>query len=395
MPNQAHGHTTGSKGVVGTDDLEVEGGADPHGVCVDQFLSHEGATVAAQQRRNRTNLSLFQFSHKGTGLFRAKPLDGLVLLQTPCGLMEVVQAVAPLVILFDDDGVDGDQLMGGPAGSYWCSEGATGGTALLTIKGHPSEICGETFAIPTRHGVRLWGVLLSASVKDNPMPQITPVNAKIPDGKYVARLRQDYSFNVGVVVEFELTTGGFKGELVYLLITTAKAKKAVQLRSGGWLEWLSYDGDAAASKVENAKINSIDGQFFVQMKGGLVKTAVDPTTSESSYLSMFKEFAKEWVLSNDPSKQLEDLKCCQAFYEKTGRIPNTFMNYFPKEEVLGKWLDAAIDPKGAGYFHEANLWVNDVFKSIGGSRENVPKEKWDWPKLWFNKGFDRLPPEPR
>jgi len=46
-----NGHALGGQPVVGTDDFDVELGADPHGVCVDQFLHHEGAHAPTRSER--------------------------------------------------------------------------------------------------------------------------------------------------------------------------------------------------------------------------------------------------------------------------------------------------------------------------------------------------------
>ena len=48
-----HGHTLSHTSVEEADHLEVEGGTDPYGVGVDQFLADVGSTVATSVRDHR------------------------------------------------------------------------------------------------------------------------------------------------------------------------------------------------------------------------------------------------------------------------------------------------------------------------------------------------------
>lgn len=224
---------------------------------------------------------------------------------------------------------------------------------------------------------------------------LSMINQDIPNGRYVARFLNEYSSNQIVFVEFQITLGPQKDRKAYLPINSKKSRNAVAMRSSGWLEWMEYVGDTMASKVQEALRNAIDGQIFIQIESGLVKKIIDPSTSERVYLSLFKEFSSEWVICSDFNNQLDNLKVCQLYYRQTGRLPTTYWNYFPKEKQLGEWLQGAIDPNSPNYLHEANTWVNEIFKKIGGYKENLPKNQSEWPKLWINTGFKKIPPNPK
>lgn len=136
------GHLEGLHGggrdhpVVGADDLEVELGADPHGLCVDQLLDDEGAqtfptTVDTGYRVNmqicRETSGAFnaefsrQFRHRRT----SEPERGAMLGFPARGPMQVIQAVAAIAVLADGGGkrknrcawADGLDLTADPAPS--------------------------------------------------------------------------------------------------------------------------------------------------------------------------------------------------------------------------------------------------------------------------------------
>lgn len=88
----------GDQRVVGPDDLDVELGADPHGVCVDQLLDHVGAGVlAAVYRRCRGNTHFCvlipgQLLGQLAERIQAGPQAGLVTAIPARRLVQVVQA---------------------------------------------------------------------------------------------------------------------------------------------------------------------------------------------------------------------------------------------------------------------------------------------------------------
>lgn len=91
--------------VVSPDDLQVELGADPHGVGVHQLFADEGAnTLACLNSRNSV---FFQLGGQIFGLLQLLPVGRAVLTFFTCRLVQVVEAVAPLGILADTDASNG------------------------------------------------------------------------------------------------------------------------------------------------------------------------------------------------------------------------------------------------------------------------------------------------
>jgi hypothetical protein len=220
-------------------------------------------------------------------------------------------------------------------------------------------------------------------------------NTAVPDGKYAAKFEQEIADQGAVVIKFVLTIGLHKAQHVFLQIHNKKSQSAIAQRKSGWLEWLQFEGDTTAIKVLSAINSAIDGQFLVEVKDGFVKNVFDPANSETAYLALCKELSKEWQISNGTDKHENNLRSCKLFYKQTKRLPRNYMVYFPKEQVLANWLHSVINPASSTYFHDANLWVNQIYDSVGGIRENIPANKWDWPKLLLNTGFDKPPPLPK
>lgn len=97
-----------SQSVIRTDHLEVERGADPHGVGIDQFLADVGAWGLTSVLRNQGRNSCFglNLTDKLGCLFVCQPQRRSMAVLAPCRMVQVVQAVAALAVLTDGDVVD-------------------------------------------------------------------------------------------------------------------------------------------------------------------------------------------------------------------------------------------------------------------------------------------------
>lgn len=106
-------HALGCQSVISTDDLEVERGGDPHRVGIDQFLADVGALRKTTPAYHLHGL-FSNFGDQSLRLLRGEILSRLILgIPTRC-LVKIVQAVAPVLVLLDGDGVDGDQCVAQP-----------------------------------------------------------------------------------------------------------------------------------------------------------------------------------------------------------------------------------------------------------------------------------------
>lgn len=104
-----------------SDDLEVEGGADPHSVGIDEFLDDPGAGGLATdddlQGLTLQICNLTKFCDERVGLGIAEEESRLVPVLPAGRLMEVIQAEAPFGVLADGREVAG-RGPGIPGGSW-------------------------------------------------------------------------------------------------------------------------------------------------------------------------------------------------------------------------------------------------------------------------------------
>lgn len=94
------GRLPGCQLVVGSNDLEVKPGADPHGVGVDQLLGHEGAHPLRRGVGADILISGYLLDQLNEGLGDGEPARHVARLTTSRAV-QVVQAVAPLSVLGD------------------------------------------------------------------------------------------------------------------------------------------------------------------------------------------------------------------------------------------------------------------------------------------------------
>jgi hypothetical protein len=107
-----HGHPLSSKPVIRPDDLQVESRTDPHGVGIDQFLAHEGATVAAPVGFHRGVImhicTISQLGNESLSGLQPEELAGAVDGLAACCPVKVVDVKPAVLVLTDGGGVDND-----------------------------------------------------------------------------------------------------------------------------------------------------------------------------------------------------------------------------------------------------------------------------------------------
>jgi hypothetical protein len=221
------------------------------------------------------------------------------------------------------------------------------------------------------------------------------VNSKVPDGNYIAEYTRCFYVADGAVADFLITTGPLKGNRVSHIINSKRAqKKEVPLGRADIIEWLSYCGDAKASRIYDAIINHIDNKLIVKVQGGLAKSVKSATQSERTFNSFMRILSVEWTVRSGHESQPDNLRACKDFYRQTSYLPKLgWPTSLPNEKRLRRWLDAAIDPTKDTYFHDASLWINSVFSTLATSCGY--KTEHEWPLIFINKGFDAPPPRSR
>lgn len=218
-------------------------------------------------------------------------------------------------------------------------------------------------------------------------------NYTVPDGRYIAQYLGETSFNNGINLEFEVTVGPYKNQRLFLSLTSKIAQAAVAERSGMWLDWMQFEGDPLANRLYTILHHAGYDPVFVVVAGGSIKDAIDPSETKKLDVEFYDELSVDWNISGSDQ---ENLDSCMLFNNQVGRIPTVYWgDAYPNEAILGEWLQAAIDPNGPNYYHPACLWVNELFYGAGGKKDFVPRDEYDWPKNWLNRGFDCVPPSPR
>lgn len=218
------------------------------------------------------------------------------------------------------------------------------------------------------------------------------VNQKVPTGRFIASYEKEFEIDNCIGVNFIITVGSFKDERVTTIISTQKAKSAIRQRSGGWIEWMAYSGDATANKITDAIRNSVADQFFIDLDAGIVKNIIDPTRTERIYKSFIKALSVTWQISSEPGNAISNLNSCKLYLKTMGLLPKTW-GYNSGELELRTWLNEVTNPSSELYLHEAAVWINEIYVSLGGIYEKTLKR--DWPPILKNNGFDRPPKPPR
>lgn len=98
-----------------TNHLEVERGADPHRVGIDQFLDHVSATVEASLSYPRGNVhfcTIGQLFNQGLRGSSSEELSGSMDNFPASRLVQVIEAVTTSFVLTDRKRIDGDNLRG-------------------------------------------------------------------------------------------------------------------------------------------------------------------------------------------------------------------------------------------------------------------------------------------
>lgn len=120
---------------------------------------------------------------------------------------------------------------------------------------------------------------MPAFSKPVPLQQNHPRSAAeaINDGCYVVKYFGERQQSDSILAQFEITCGPRKGSLVQLQLDNRLAKRALKERSGGWTEWMAFEGDQKCGALEHARSQAHEGQFMVTVKDGLVASILDPT----------------------------------------------------------------------------------------------------------------------
>jgi len=118
----------------------------------------------------------------------------------------------------------------------------------------------------------------------------------LSNGNYIVRYLGDREVGECVAADFEISIGECAGARVQMLICSRKAAEATRLRSGMWLEWMAYEGDAKASSVLDASLNSVAGYMLAEVRDGQVHRAKSPTTSETAFNKFLKQLSPLWAM---------------------------------------------------------------------------------------------------
>lgn len=223
------------------------------------------------------------------------------------------------------------------------------------------------------------------------MALIDPTTA-LPKGKYIVRYLGDVEFGQCVAANFEISVGEHTGRQVQMLICTKKALQAVNERSGGWIDWMAYDGDTKAGKILDATLNSVGGYFFADLEDGRVVRTSSPIRSESAFNSFLKQICPLWKLHTGDGANQRNMEACKKYWSIMESLPRSWGSV-PGERNLRRWLNDATDPNSRAYFHPASVWINAVYVELGGSYEQM--DACVWPLLLKNNDFDSPPQRPK
>lgn len=107
--------------------------------------------------------------------------------------------------------------------------------------------------------------------------------APIPDGKYLVKFHSESAIPGECVLgNMTITTGRYKDSNVQLVITTKIAKKISREYSGLWISRLQFECDKKGSDLDYAISQAFEGQFFVTIKDGFVRSVLDPSKNWES-----------------------------------------------------------------------------------------------------------------
>lgn len=223
---------------------------------------------------------------------------------------------------------------------------------------------------------------------DNQEIALQDRNKVIPDGKYVVRFYSEFEASNAIGVNFEITVGPHKGTQLLMMLNSKKAERAIKERSGDWVTWLAYDGDAKATAIEHAISQGVQSQFLVTVKDGLVKTVHDPN---NTFESIYRHFSTEWIISENPNDQAANLLVCKTFYAQADRMPK-IEGEWPKERRLRIWLNKAINPNSALYLHEAKQWFDNIYVQLCNDYNKSQHGPYSSLSKWLgNHGFECMP----
>lgn len=213
----------------------------------------------------------------------------------------------------------------------------------------------------------------------------------LPDGKYIVHYLGDREVGERVAADFQVAVGEFAGARIQMLICSRKAAEATRLRSGRWLEWMAYEGDAKASSVLDASLNAVAGYMLADVRDGQVHRAKSPTTSETTFNKFLKQLSPLWAIHTSADSQARNLVACQTYRRILDLLPRLW-GTSPGERDLRLWLNNATDPSSSCYYHPASVWLNAIYEELGGTYQ-CPAAR-SWPLRLKNNGFDRPPKRP-
>ena len=138
--------------------------------------------------------------------------------------------------------------------------------------------------------------------------------------------------------------------------------------------------------------NSVAGHVFADVEDGSVKRTFSPTRSEATFNKFLVELSELWTLRGGAGSAQGNLEACKIYLKTLDLLPRQWGTN-PGEKELRQWLDHASDSSSELYLHDAAVWLNNIFTSLGGVYERVNARSW--PLILKNNGFDRPPKRPK
>ena len=217
------------------------------------------------------------------------------------------------------------------------------------------------------------------------IPQSAPSGEVAQDGKYVVRFAYEKAVGETVWVGFQITVGPLQGKPLVMVLDSRKTKKAIDERSGGWIEWLMFEEDPKGRDLYQAINQSVAGQFMVSIKEGRVKKVYDPG---ENWEQIIRQFATEWIITPGEDGWKATFDVCKKFYSQMDSIPKAD-GETAKERALARWVMAAVKEGKPTFRSDVKVWRDSILSTLRDEFNARNQGNGGSMKNWLgNHGFE-------
>ncbi|MCZ8254669.1 MAG: hypothetical protein O9327_03155 [Polaromonas sp.] len=227
-------------------------------------------------------------------------------------------------------------------------------------------------------------------LKDNSMAVIPQVTAVPPiDGTFVVRFRSQHVEGDHVVATLRVEHGDHLGNALRFVLRGRKVETAIRDRSGDWIEYLEYESQAQAVRLQKCIREGVKEAFMVEVKGGVVTKLINVGADERAHDKFMATISSAWALSSgDPEL---NLAACRTFMAWNDWLPRDF-GTTPGEQELRAWLDRASSPEDQEHHLPTHVWLCQQFDDLVARCEQPGLDPW--PYQLTNNGFHSAPIRP-